>query len=172
MLDARESTEAVSGEIDLLQSPKLDLRTVASIDLGVRATSLVHSLDIIGSTEHLSAFEGGTESMTNNQEGTQNAELFKRTYDLAVESIDGALQTDVGELSGKIPAILSSIDALLATPYISSAPEFVAMVEAAKSTIEAVDTLNGEDTDLIVANALSQAKHQLSGTSVAYRPQR
>lgn len=112
--------------------------------------------------------------MVNNQEGVQNAELFKQKYDEAIESIDSALGADADNLVSKIPAILSCIDALHATPYVSSVPEFVAMVKAARSSIETIDSfiaLGGKDTEF-VANAVSLAKQQLSGTLVAYRPQR
>ncbi len=178
IMDARESTETASGEIYLLQSPKLD-RTEASLDLGFQAVGILNSLDLTGSTEHLSTLDnpvltGGTENMVNNQEGIQNAELFKRMYDAAVQSIDDALEADTDELHSKIPAILSAIDALHATPYISSAPEFVALVKAAKSSIEATNSftaLNGEGTNLAIPRVLSLAKQQLAGTLIAYRPQ-
>ncbi len=159
-LDARES---MGGEINPPQSLESELKTVASIHLGT--VGLMGSLDTSGPTKSLNVFDdtvrtGGTETMTNNQEGIQNAELFKRTYDAAVESIDDALQIQgsTDELNGKIPTLLSNIDALRAVPYISSAPEFVAMVEAARSSVE--------------ANNLSQAKQQLAGTLIAYSPQR
>ncbi|MES2630746.1 MAG: hypothetical protein V4611_02220 [Patescibacteria group bacterium] len=173
-----DAPKSLSGEINPLQSPDSELRPKASVNLG--ALSLLHWLDKTGSSEPLNVFDdtvitGGTESMTNNQEGAQNAELFKSRYDAAVESIDNALQGGSDELSSKISTILSSIDALGATPYISSAPEFVAMVQDARSTIEAVNsfiTLNGEDRDPIIDDALSLSKQQLSGTLIAYSPRR
>ena len=94
---------------------------------------------------------------------------------MTVESIDKALQDTGDERSDKISAILSNIDALLATPYISSAPEFVAMVEGAKSRIQIADsltTLDSEDKSPAFATLLSQARKQLASTLIAYRPRR
>lgn len=181
ILDARESTKNPSGEIDLLRSSEFGLRAEASLDLGNRAVSLLHSLDIDTTitTEHSNTFNdsvrtGSVENMVNNQEGVQNARLFKQKYDAAVESIDYALQGNINELYDKIPTILNNIDELHATPYISSAPEFVAMVKAARSSIEAADSfteLNSEAVNFVFATLLSQARQQLSGTLIAYTPQ-
>ena len=99
--------------------------------------------------------------------------MFKSTYDTAVESIDDALRGNIDELSSKIPGILSSIDALRSTPYIASAPVFVAMVEAARSGVALGNSLTAqesEDAYTSFASVLSQARHQLAGTLIAYRP--
>ena len=111
--------------------------------------------------------------MTSNQEGVQNAELFKQKFDAAIEAIDNVLQGGTNEISNEIPAILSSIDALQATPYISSAPEFVVMVQAARGSVEAAGSLTAlqnEDAHPVFVGLLSQARQHLAGTLIAYRP--
>ncbi len=175
VLDARESTEDQSGRLDLLQPPDTDrsARTIRGIGdraLGLAGLPNAAAPNAYPGDSNGQIGTGGAESMTNNQEGIQNAELFKQKFDAAIEAIDDALQGGTNE----IPAILSSIDTLQATPYISSAPEFVAMVQAARSSVEAAGSLAAlydEDIHSVFAALLSQARQQLAGTLIAYRSQ-
>jgi hypothetical protein len=63
---------------------------------------------------------------------------------------------------------------LSSTPYISSAPEFAALVKAARQNVELARSRVAPDrsseASYAVAYALSQAKQQLDATTVAYRP--
>lgn len=167
-----DAREPISAEAKLPPSSELSSLIKTERDLAHRALLL----NVSESYEPMSVIDVPvkTGENTNNQEGDQNAELFKRKYDDVVELIDSALRADVDDLDGTILAILSSIDALHATPYISSAPEFVAMVKAGRNSIEAADSfigLGGQDAEF-VANALSLAKQEISGTLIAYRPRR
>lgn len=174
-LDAPKSS---NGEINPFHSPEHDFRIEAGLDLGIRAVKLLHALDVAHPSESTNTHDnsvstGGAETMTDSQEGERNAELFKQSYDVAVGSIDAALQVDGSELGDKLAAILSNIDALQATPYISSVPEFVSMVQSAKSCVELADVYPVSDDDptyFAVTEALLRARRLLSGTLVAYRP--
>lgn len=165
-----------SREIDPLQSSELGPRQSTALPLGVRAVGLSHTMRPSEQVNN----SGGTTEMddmkdrSSNPEGSRNAELFKQTYDTVIASIESAFEADGTELGDRLAAIVERIDVLSGTPYISSAPEFVGLVKAARNNVEQVRSNialgSSPDPNQAVASALSQAKQQLAATTVAYQP--
>ena len=175
-----DTLRASSPENGPHQFTEFDPQT-AKFDIGAEAVRTLHLLGEMRPTEQIDVPDtdtiiiGGTADMISSPEGIHNAELFKQAYDATIEAIENAFEADGANLSNELDGILSRIDALGATPYISSAPEFVDLGRAARNSItEAnfyITQYNSPKMRLAVANALNQAKQQLNGTTVAYQPQ-
>ncbi len=173
----------IGTDAEPILSPELNPPRDARLSLGVKAVRLLGSLDTTLESAGQEVYDSSNEMLerrsmgdtVSNSEGSRNAELFKEAYDTTIEAIENAFEAEGTELSSKLGNILSSIDTLSATPYISSAPEFVDLVSAARSNItEAIFYItrdSGPEMSQAVANALSQAKQKLAGTTVAYSPQ-
>ena len=173
-------SERVIPEVDLIQPPELGRHRGTQVALGGKAVGL--SMDGLEPIDHevVNTPDGVIkgENMGNTdiiREGKYNAELFKQAYDAAVEAIESAKKAEGAELSDALGNVLSRIDTLGAVPYISSAPEFIGLVGAARRNITEASfyTTRGSGRSEVrsaVTNALDQAKQQLSGTLVAYHP--
>lgn len=153
--------------VDLLSARNRRLGSLADIApellAMVRVTSDVNNVEGDGSTPG---------NYDNNPEGKQNAELFKHSYDAAVEAIDGAIGADDENLSEKFADIINCLETLAGVPYISSAPEFTEMVKSARIAVEQIGGSSDESNvnPAITRTVLSWAKALISGTLVAYRP--
>ena len=173
-----EGSQSLTRNIDLapftdIERPSSDY---AKTGLGIKAVGLSQlpneHADGLPSSASVTESEG---NMSSNVEGIHNAELFKQSYDSVIQAIDHAFEAKGPELSSKLDDIVSSIDVLSATPYISSVPEFVDLAGVARREItEAsfyITRQTAPEVSKAIANALNQAKKHLSRTTVAYRPQ-
>ena len=164
-----DRTGSPESRIDLLH-PRIPT------ELGSRAAIARKVLDAMGASPSAGVISeecGSTPGKyDNNPEGKQNAELFKHSYEAAVEAIDGALGADDENLSEKFADIINCLETLAGVPYISSAPEFAEMVKSARIAVEQIGGSPDESNvnPAITRTVLSWAKALISGTLVAYRP--
>lgn len=131
--------------------------------LGAKAYTCATVLDTLESSSTDSERDRPNEEAISNPEGNANAERYKAAHDAVIMAIESAAQNRDESLD----VVLSAIDALATTSYVSSVPEFINMVGSARSAIEMA---NGISDEALRGWALGSAQANIDATLTAYRP--